>query len=226
MQALPRLKRATWALLVGLALVVAGYFLFVSAFVVSAVAFSGSTGSAHTRFFAGLTPVLATVGFATLMGWVVYFVNAVFSERGWWLKSIALATVVGGAVAVASPRFASLASFSLLAPLRDLHSFLVERGRRNEAAFEALLLAFVSGHPDVLSAAGENPRMSVYTTRIARGSKLGEYEVVVRGRREFFAIVRAEEADGNVKFRLACLMETSSSHRDHTQDTCGVTVRR
>jgi hypothetical protein len=222
-QARSRLKRMASALVVGLALLIAGAGLYMLVLLASAVAFSGSTGARHTEFFSGLMPVASALGLAAIVGWGAYFLNAVVTTKDWWFKSIALAAVVGGAIAIASPRLARHLSSAPLAAVTAVIELFAsyEQGRRRDgAAFEALVAEYAATHQAVLSAAGGTPKASVYVSRARKGSKTVEYEVSVSGERTVYAIVLADNVGAKARFRLACITNLRFGLRDASKDAC------
>lgn len=114
-----RLKRVviTFASLLG-AVVMWAFAILIFA-VGSAIAFSGSSGSAHQGFLDSLAPVFFFISGAIASGGLVALVNAATTEQGLWVKSIAASSVLGGIITALNPAVAK-ALFSLLAPVLSL----------------------------------------------------------------------------------------------------------
>jgi hypothetical protein len=106
-----RVKRFAIALGASLGLGVGLALAFVILFLATAVAFSGSTGAAHQRFWNSLTPVGYFVIGAGLGASAVGILNSVTAGRGvWWLAIVFVAFVVGITAAVVPALGASLTS--------------------------------------------------------------------------------------------------------------------
>ena len=116
---LVRLKRVliTFAFLLSAVIMVAFATLVFA--VVSGIAFSGSTGSAHQGFLDSLAPVLFFISGAIAFGGLVALVNAAATKQGLWVKSIAASSALGGIFAALNPTVAKNL-FSLLTPALSL----------------------------------------------------------------------------------------------------------
>ena len=104
-----RVKRLAIAMAasMGLALVLA--FGFVVFLFITLVAFSGSTGSAHSQFWNSLTPIGYFVVGAAFGAWIVGVANSLLVEEGvWWREIVGVALCVGLAAALIPPFGASL----------------------------------------------------------------------------------------------------------------------
>jgi hypothetical protein len=214
------LIRALGVLIAGGGLSLLGHGLFVLAYIASAIAFSGSTGTRLTEFFEGLAPLGQGLALALVFGWAVALVNAVVAARGWWFKTIALTAVLGGFVAIADPPIAG----RLISVPMEIGAYLPSRlgraGAREDASSEAQVLAYVAANPTVMSAAGGTPKVSLESRRMTRFSSTVEYDVAVDGEQTVFAIVRVERGWGRSKFVLACITPLSLGYRDAAKDSC------
>ncbi|WP_124222745.1 hypothetical protein [Tibeticola sediminis] len=116
MPIISRLKRLLLVLLLlgGAAIVFA--FAFFVAVVGSAIAFSGSTGTAHQSFLNSLAPFVGFAAGAIAFGGLVAILNAVLVPKGVWAKSIAASSVFGGLAAALNPAIAK-ALLSLFLPV-------------------------------------------------------------------------------------------------------------
>ena len=221
-----RAKRVAWTLFMGMALAFAAYGLCFFTYVASAIAFSGSTGADHARFFDGLAPAGTALALAVAFAWSVCLVNAIVTAQGWWFKTIALAAVLGGAVAAANP--ASVRPF--LGAGLTLMSGLLSRGtqgrQREEASDEAQALAYVAANPAVLAAAGGTPSLSLALRTMTRDGVTTRYDVSVAGERTVYAIVSVERAGGKQKLSLACVTPLWIGQRESGKDVCaGPTIK-
>lgn len=74
----------------------------------SAVAFSGSTGSAWSSFLDRLAPAAYFMAGAVVTGAFVAIANAVATTQGMWVKTVIASSAVGGLFTVLNPSIARL----------------------------------------------------------------------------------------------------------------------
>ncbi|HEY0687308.1 MAG TPA: hypothetical protein VGD45_33565 [Steroidobacter sp.] len=98
-----RIKRVLITSAVLLGAVVAFCFVGLLVIVGSAIAFSGSTGSAWRAFLQSLAPLAHFGAGAVAAGGLVALVSAAAASHGLWARSIAAGSVVGGIVSVLIP---------------------------------------------------------------------------------------------------------------------------
>jgi hypothetical protein len=121
-----RPKRFAFAVAASLGLGVGVAFAFIAFFVLTAIAFSGSTGAALTQFWNSLMPVGHFVVGAALGACAVGLLNSVVVDEGvWWLGMILAALVLGVAAAAVPALGKSLVA--LIAPLTALVGKVVLR---------------------------------------------------------------------------------------------------
>lgn len=215
-----RLIRFIGVLIAGGVLALLGYCLFMLVYVVTAIAFSGSTGQRHAQFFEGLAPFGLGLALVVMSGWAATLVNAGLAARGWNFKAIALAAVLGGLVSIADP---PLARRLVSAPMA-LGSYLplqIARAKESErASSNAQALAFVAANSAAMAAAGGTPKVSLASRTETKHGETIEYDVAVEGERTVFAIVKVEQVKGRSKLVLACITPLSLGYRESGKDAC------
>jgi hypothetical protein len=102
-----RVKRLLIVIAAFVVVVVALAIVLLLFYIVTAIAFSGSTGNAHRSFLESLAPVFRFVIGAVATGGLVGLVNALVATRGVWALPLAGISIVGGLVAMANPEVAN-----------------------------------------------------------------------------------------------------------------------
>jgi len=103
MSVLVRLKRLAIAMAIIATAVIASGIAIYATYIASAIAFSGSTGSAHKSFFDRLAPFISFAEGAIAVGGFVAIFNAISVSAGIWSRSIVASALVGGFISALNP---------------------------------------------------------------------------------------------------------------------------
>ena len=105
---MPRIQRLAIAMAASLGLASALAIGFVVILFISLIAFSGSTGTAHSQFWNGLAPIGYFAVGAAFGAWIVGIANSVLVQDGVWWGWIAGGALLGGLAAALIPPFGAL----------------------------------------------------------------------------------------------------------------------
>lgn len=205
------------ALFTGLVLACAAVTL--TTLVFSVIAFSGTTGQAHSAFWKSIEPLFLFVFGAIAAGGIASLVNALVSSRGIWVWPITLFSIFGGAATLLSPPIAaSLAQLAMPAIKIVGKIMLADQGLNEEQEYR--LTRFVRTNQTLIADIGPVRKVWVVSHIKSKSSAPDRYEVAVSGDRELYAIIEDNDRQGKEEFRLRCTTTISMGYRNSHKDPC------
>lgn len=187
-------------------------------FVISAIAYSSSTGQAHTAFWKSIEPFFLFAFGAITAGGFASLVNVLSTLRRIWLWPIALFSICGGAATALSPPIAYSLTQLAMPAIKIVGKIMLADQVRNEA-LEERLKQFVRTNQIIVTDIGPVKKSVLIGYTKYKSGAHDRYEVAVSGERQTFAIIE-DNRQGKEEFRLLCTTTISSGDRDPYKDPC------